>query len=115
MNDYRISRNGIKQLTEKESKSIQRRQKLALLYKAKEKIEDYQNEVFGIIDNKGLKNDDDKIKLETSLKVLEYIIPKKKSSEVTVITKKIEDIIQESIQEAEIISEETSKPDDKGI
>lgn len=81
------------------------------MYKAKEKIEDYQNEVFGIIENEGLNNDDPDKKLKTALQVLEYIIPKKKSTETTIITRKLEDIIADHIQEAEIIEED--KQDNK--
>ena len=95
-----------KQLTKKQQETIINRQKLALIYKAKDKIEDYQNEVFGIIENEGLNNEDPDKKLKTALQVLEYIIPKKKSTETTIITRKLEDIITESIQEAEIIEDE---------
>ena len=105
MNDYRLKRTSPKILTETEAKSIERRQKLALMYKAKEKIEDYQNDVFGIIENEGLKNDDPDKKLKTALQVLEYIIPKKKSQEITVTTRKLEDIISDHIEEAQIIEE----------
>lgn len=105
MNDYRLNRTSPKIMTENELKSIERRQKAAILYQAKDKIEDYQNEVFGIIENEGLKNDDPDKKLKTALQVLEYIIPKKKSTETTIITRKLEDIIADHIQEAEIISE----------
>ena len=106
MNDYRLNRTSPKILTETELKSIERRQKAAILYQAKDKIEDYQNEVFGIIENEGLNNEDPDKKLKTALQVLEYIIPKKKSTETTIITRKLEDIITESIQEAEIIEDE---------
>ena len=109
MNDYRLNRRQSRQLTENESKSIERRQKLALMYKAKDKIEDYQNDVFSIIENEGLNNEESKVKLETALKVLEYIIPKKKSTETTIITRKLEDIIADHIQEAEIIPDDETK------
>ena len=101
MNDYRINRAEPRILTETEKKSIERRQKIALLYRAKEKIEDYQDDVFGIIDNDGLKNEDEKRRIETALKVLPFIVPQKRAVENTIITKKIEDIIQETIPEAE--------------
>ena len=97
-------------LTNKQMKEIENRQKLALMYKAKEKIEDYQNEVFEIIDNKGLKNGDDKTSLETALKVLPYIIPQKKAMDIQITTKSIEQIIQETIPEAEIIEEASVAP-----
>ncbi len=110
MNDYRLNRTSPKILTETELKSIERRQKAAILYQAKDKIEDYQNEVFGIIENEGLNNEDPDKKLKTALQVLEYIIPKKKSTETTIITRKLEDIITESIQEAEIIEDTDNEP-----
>ena len=112
MNDYRLKRTSPKILTETEAKNIERRQKLALMYRAKDKIEDYQNEVFGIIEQEGLKNEDSDKKLKTALQVLEYIIPKKKSTETTIITRKLEDIITESIEEAQII-EEVKLPSNK--
>ena len=98
------------QLTNKQVNEIEKRQKLALMYKAKEKIEDYQNEIFEIIDNKGLKNDDEDKSLKTAMQLLEYVIPKKKSSEVVITTRKLEDIINDHIQDAEIIDSTT--PDD---
>lgn len=112
MNTYMIDKTAPKILTENQLKSIERRQKLALMYQAKDKIEDYQNEVFGIIENEGLNNDDPDKKLKTALQVLEYIIPKKKSTETTIITRKLEDIIADHIQEAEII-EDDNKTDGK--
>lgn len=105
MNDYRLNRTSPKIMTENELRSIERRQKAAILYNAQEKIEDYKDKVFGIIDKKGLDNEDDDKSLKTALQVLEYIIPKKKSTETTIITRKLEDIIADHIQEAEIISE----------
>lgn len=113
MNDYRLNRKQTLILTDKQRKSIENRQKLALMYKAKEKIEDYQDDVFSIIENEGLNNDESKVKLETALKVLEYIIPKKKSTETTIITRKLEDIIQEHIEDAEIIEDKTSDNNDE--
>ena len=110
MNDYRIKQTAPKQLTKKQQETILRRQELALMYRAKDKIEDYQNEVFGIIENEGLNNEDPDKKLKTALQVLEYIIPKKKSTETTIITRKLEDIITESIQEAEIIEDTDNEP-----
>lgn len=97
------------QLTDKQVKTIQNRQKLAISMNAKEAIEEYKDKVFGIIDKKGLDNEDEDKSLKTALQVLEYIIPKKKSSEVTITTRKLEDIIADHIQEAEIIpdNEET--------
>ena len=105
MNDYRLNRREPRVLSDTEMKTIENRQKLALMYKAKEKIEDYQNEIFEIIDNKGLKNDDEDKSLKTAMQLLEYVIPKKKSSEVVITTRKLEDIINDHIQDAEIIKD----------
>lgn len=104
MNDYKLNRTCTRLLTENEAKSIERRQNLAIILNAKEKIEDYKNEVFGIIDEKGLKNEDNKTSLDTALKVLEYIIPKKKSSEVILTHKTIENIIMEHVEDAKIVN-----------
>ena len=103
MNDYRINRDRTFILTDKQRKSIENRQKTALLYNAREKIEDYQSEVFDIIDNDGLKNDNDRDRLSTALKILPYITPIKKQVEMQIITRKIEDLIHEDIEDAEII------------
>ena len=89
-----------KQLSDKTLKSIENRQKLSALYDAREKIEDYQNEVFGIIQDDGLKNDNPKERLTTALKVLPFIAPQKKQVETTIITRKIEDLIREDVEEA---------------
>ena len=105
MNTYMIDKTAPKILTDNQIKSIENRQKLAIMLNAEQKIEDYKNKVFNIIDEKGLNNEDDDKSLKTALNVLEYIIPKKKSSEVTIKTRKLEDIISESIEEAEIIPE----------
>ena len=101
-NDNRNTNKQI-ELSDKQLKSIENRKKLALMYRAKDKIEDYQDKVFSIIDEKGLDNEDNKISLDTAKDVLQFIIPVKKQSEVVVITRKIEDLIQEDIEEAEII------------
>lgn len=95
------------QLSDKQLKEIENRQKLAIMLNARERIEDYKDKVFGIIDNKGLDNEEDKVKLETALKVLPYIIPQKKAMEMTVTHKTIEQIIQETIPEAEYTEETT--------
>jgi hypothetical protein len=113
MNRYLIDttrKTAPKQLSKKQQETIMRRQELALMYRAKDKIEDYQNDVFSIIENEGLNNEESKVKLETALKVLEYIIPKKKSTETTIITRKLEDIIQDHIQEAEVIEIKPDEP-----
>jgi hypothetical protein len=105
MVDYRINKTAPKLLTDNQLKTIENRQKLALLYRSKEKIEDFQDDVFNIIDEKGLNNDSDKTKLETALKVLPFIVPVKKAMEMTITSKKIEDLISESIEEAQIIDD----------
>ena len=105
-NEYRIKRTQKKLIPAKVMEEIVKRQEISALMKAREKIEDYKNDVFSVIENDGIKSEDPKTRLKTSLDVLEYIVPKKKSSEVTITTRKIEDLIQETIQEAEIISNE---------
>jgi len=110
MNNYMLKQSAPKQLTEKQKETIINRQSLALMYKAKDKIEDYQNDVFAIIEEHGLNNENSDKKLKTALNVLEYIIPKKKSSEITINTRKIEDLIKDYIEEAEIIDQKTDNP-----
>lgn len=90
-------------LTKKQLNEIEKRQLYALKLNNYNDIMDAKQKVIKIIDEEGLDSEDKKTKLDTALKIVEYIIPKKKSSEVTITTKKIEDIIQESIQEAEVI------------
>ena len=111
-NNYTVNdRTKVKVIPQKVMDEIAKRQRIASIYKAKDKIEEYQNEVFGIIENDGINNENEKIRLETALKVIEYIVPKKKSSELTVITRKIEDLICESIEEAEIIEDKPVEND----
>ena len=114
MNNYMLKQSAPKQLTEKQKETIINRQSLALMYKAKDKIEDYQNDVFAIIEEHGLNNENSDKKLKTALNVLEYIIPKKKSSEITINTRKIEDLIKDYIEEAEIIEQKTANPVNNG-
>ena len=113
MNDYRLNRTSPKILTAKMMNEIVKRQETAALMKARERIEDYQNDVFSIIENEGLNSEESKIKLETALKVLPYIIPTKKAIETTITYRKLEDIITESIEEAQIIDTKTDKTFDK--
>ena len=101
------------QLSDKTVKSIENRQKVAALLNAKEKIEDYQNEVFHIIENDGLKSEDERKRLETAIKVLPYITPQKKATEITHLTKKIEDIIAEHTEEAEFIEIKNPENEEK--
>jgi hypothetical protein len=112
MNSYLIDINrktAPKQLTKKALNEIEKRQLYALRLNNYNDIMDAKEKVIKIIDEEGLNNEESKVKLETALKVLEYIIPKKKSTESVITVRKLEDIIQDHIQEAEIISE---KPED---
>ena len=110
-NEYRIKQTQKKQIPAKVMQEIVKRQEIAAVLKARERIEDYKNDVFSIIEDHGLNNDDSKTKLETALKVLPYIIPQKKAMEMTVTHKTIEQIIQETIPEAEYTEEEAVTPD----
>ena len=105
MNDYRLNRRQPLVLTDKQTKSIENRQKTAALLNAKDKIEDYQNEVFSIIDEDGLKNESGKDRLSTALKVLPYIAPQKRQIEAVITTRKIEDLIKDDIEPAEIVND----------
>ena len=109
-NNYRLKQTQTKLITAKTMQEIVKRQETAALMKARDKFEDYQNDVFSIIEEHGLKNEDNEKKLKTALNVLEYIIPKKKSSEITINTRKIEDLIKDYIEEAEIIDQKTDNP-----
>ena len=115
-NNYLPKKVQNKVISQRSMNNIEKRQQISSIIKAKEKIEEYQDQIFEIIDNKGLRAENEKIALDTALKVLEFVIPKKKSSELTVITRKIEDLICESIEEAEIIEDkpvENDKTSDK--
>ncbi len=100
-NEYRISQTKPKNLTLKQLNEIDKRRLYAMKCNSFEEIEEMKDKVFGIIDTKGLSSNDDKRSLDTALKVVEFIVPKKKSSEIVVKEKSIEDIIKESIEEAE--------------
>ena len=112
-NDYRVKQTQEKIISAKTMQEIVKRQEIAALIKARDKIEDYQNDVFTIIEDHGLKNEDNDKKLKTALQVLEYIIPKKKSSEISIVTRKLEDIISESIDEAEVVENENNENEQK--
>ena len=115
-NDYRLSTNRVPKITKKQLLEIEKRQRMQQLLSNRKKIEEYQKEVFGIIENNGLYSEDEKIQLETALKVLPYIAPQKKAAEITHINKTIEDIIKENTEEAEIIEEQSDpkQPEDEG-
>lgn len=100
-------------ITKKMLNEIDNRRLYALKMNDYADIQDAKEKVIKIIDTKGLDSEDDKTSLDTALKVLEYIIPKKKSTELTISTRKLEDIISESIEEAQIIDTKTDKSDDK--
>jgi hypothetical protein len=98
-------------LTKKALQEIERRQLYALRANNYSDIMDAKEKVIKIIDDDGLSSDEQKTRLDTALKVLEYIIPKKKSTELTISTRKLEDIISESIEEAQIIDEPKTNVD----
>jgi len=87
-------------------KEIEKRKLFALKMNNYSDITDAKEKVFKIIDEKGLDNDEKA--LETAIKILPYITPQKKAIETTVIHRKLEDIITESIQEAEVIEIKTT-------
>ena len=68
-------------------------------------IEEMKDKVLGIIDTKGLSNDDDKVSLDTATKILDFIMPKKKQLEAVITTRKIEDLIKDDIEPAEIVND----------
>lgn len=100
----------VKKLTKKQLNEIEKRQLYALRLNNYNDIMDAKKKVIKIIDDDGLSSDEQKTRLDTALKVLPYIMPQKKAIETTVITRKLEDIISESIEEAQIID---TKADDK--
>ena len=93
------------QITKKQLQEIDRRRLFALKANDYNDIMDAKEKVIKIIDDDGLSSEEQKTRLDTALKVLEYIVPKKKSTETTIITRKLEDIISEHIDEAEIIED----------
>lgn len=102
-----------RQITKKMLNEIDNRRLYALKMNDYNDIQDAKEKVIKIIDDDGLSSDEQKTRLDTALKVLEYIIPKKKSTELTISTRKLEDIIIESIEEAQIIDTKTDKSIDK--
>ena len=98
-----IDKSSPKLLTKKALREIERRQLYALRANNYSDIMDSKTKVIKIIDEKGLDSDDPKTSLDSAFKVLPYIMPQKKAIEVNVIHRKLEDIISESIEEAEII------------
>ena len=110
-NYLRKNKNKGKLLSKRELHSIENRQLQALRMNNYSEIADAKTKVLSIIDKDGLENEDQKLRLDSAFKTLPYIMPQKKAIEVQVTTRKLEDIIEETIQEAEIISEE--KQDNK--
>lgn len=103
----------VKKLTKKQLNEIEKRQLYALRMNNYSDIMDAKQKVIKIIDDDGLSSDEQKTRLDTAIKILPYIMPQKKAIETTVITRKLEDIITESIEEAQIIDTKTDKIDDK--
>lgn len=99
----------VKKLTKKQLNEIEKRQLYALRLNNYSDIMDAKQKVIKIIDDDGLSSEEQKTRLDTALKVLPYIIPQKKAIETTVIHRKLEDIISESIEEAQIIDEPNDK------
>lgn len=100
-----------RQITKKMLNEIDNRRLYALKMNDYADIQDAKEKVIKIIDDDGLSSEEQKTRLDTALKVLEYIIPKKKSTELTISTRKLEDIISESIEEAQIIDEPKTNVD----
>ena len=108
ISEYRKQNERGKQLSKKQLNEIDNRRLYAMRANDIEEIKDAKSKIINIIDNDGLQNDNAKIRLETALKTLIYVTPQLKSTETVVITKKIEDIIQESTELAEF----TEEPED---
>ena len=89
------------QLTLKQLNEIDKRRLYAMKCNSFDEIEEMKDKVLGIIDTKGLSNENEKVSLDTATKILPFITPQKKAIETTIITKSIEDIIKESTTEAE--------------
>lgn len=100
------------QITKKQLQEIDNRRLYALKANDYSNIMDAKEKVIKIIDDDGLSSEDAKTRLDTSLKVLPYIIPTKKAIETTVIHRKLEDIITESIEEATIIDNKADNKQD---
>jgi hypothetical protein len=96
-------------LTKKQLQEIEKRQLYALKANNYSDIVDAKEKVLKIIDTDGLDNEEQKTRLDAAIKILPYIMPQKKAIEMNVITRKLEDIIQESIQEAEIVEVKDAK------
>lgn len=98
-------------LSNKQMKEIEKRKLHALKMNNYSDLVDAKEKVFKIIDEKGLDNEDKA--LETAIKILPYIAAQKKSIEMNVISRKLEDIISEHIEEATIIVDDNKADDNK--
>lgn len=101
---YHANRDKKTILSNKQLKEIEKRKLHALKMNNYSDLVDAKEKVFKIIDEKGLDNEDKA--LETAIKILPYIAAQKKSIEMNVISRKLEDIISEHIEEATIISDD---------
>lgn len=108
--NYHANRDKKTILSKKQMKEIEKRKLHALKMNNYSDLIDAKEKVFKIIDEKGLDNEEKA--LETAIKILPYITPQKKAVETTITMRKLEDIISEHIQEAEIIDEKTDEKED---
>ena len=111
MTYYKNDKNKGKLLSKRQLHSIENRQLQALRQNNYSEIMDAKVKVLSIIDKDGLDNDEPKARLDTAIKVLPYIMPTKKAIEMTVTARKLEDIITESIEEAQIIDSQPATID----
>lgn len=104
---YHANRDKKTILSKKQMKEIEKRKLFALKMNNYSDIADAKEKVFKIIDEKGLDNEEKA--LETAIKILPYIAAQKKSIEMQITERKLEDIISDHIEEAQIIEEKPDK------
>ena len=111
MNDYSLTgyykQNGKSKtlLSKKQLNEIDKRRLYAMKLNDIQEVEQLKDSVLNEIAsglNKDIELDREK-RLKTAFNTLPYIAPQKKQVETTVITRNIEDLIKEDIEEAEII------------